>query len=197
MSDQICVSVRAFDPISQAGIASRRKAEEIILEGRVQVNGTVVNTLGTRHDATRDHIRVDSKLRNFGGSIGGPDAPGLSVGPDGWLMRVEGNVVVSRERSAKGYGPEVRFEMSRQQLEGVLKLLLDNDVGNFPVNLYADHYTDFVVSVLDKDKNLQARRFAGMTSQTHGQRQQQFDRVFVALERLHRQALKEGKPLKN
>ncbi len=48
--------------LAQAGIASRRKAEEIILEGRVQVNGAVVNTLGTRHDATRDHIRVDGKL---------------------------------------------------------------------------------------------------------------------------------------
>ncbi len=48
--------------LAQAGIASRRKAEEIILEGRVIVNGTVVTTLGTRHDASRDHIRVDGKL---------------------------------------------------------------------------------------------------------------------------------------
>src|ERR1700687_5138118 len=48
--------------LAQAGIASRRKAEEIILEGRVQVNGVVVNTLGTRHDATRDPIRVDGIL---------------------------------------------------------------------------------------------------------------------------------------
>src|SRR3984957_16096611 len=48
--------------LAQAGIASRRKAEEIILEGRVQVNGVVVNTLGTKHDATKDHIRVDGKL---------------------------------------------------------------------------------------------------------------------------------------
>lgn len=48
--------------LAQAGIASRRKAEEIILEGRVQVNGVVVNTLGTRHDATHDHIRVDGRL---------------------------------------------------------------------------------------------------------------------------------------
>ncbi len=39
--------------LAQAGIASRRKAEEIILEGRVQVNGTTITTLGTRHDATR------------------------------------------------------------------------------------------------------------------------------------------------
>jgi 23S rRNA pseudouridine2605 synthase len=48
--------------LAQAGIASRRKAEEIILAGRVQVNGAVVNTLGTRHDMSRDHIRVDGKL---------------------------------------------------------------------------------------------------------------------------------------
>ena len=48
--------------LAQAGIASRRKAEEIILEGRVQVNGTVITELGTRADAETDHIRVDGKL---------------------------------------------------------------------------------------------------------------------------------------
>jgi 23S rRNA pseudouridine2605 synthase len=48
--------------LAQAGIASRRKAEEIILEGRVQVNGTTITDLGTRHDASKDHIRVDGKL---------------------------------------------------------------------------------------------------------------------------------------
>src|ERR1700746_2366838 len=48
--------------LSQAGIASRRKAEEIILEGRVQVNGLTVTELGTRADLSRDHIRVDGKL---------------------------------------------------------------------------------------------------------------------------------------
>ena len=48
--------------LAQAGIASRRKAEEIILEGRVVVNGTVVTELGTRADLDKDHIRVDGKL---------------------------------------------------------------------------------------------------------------------------------------
>ena len=48
--------------LAAAGVASRRKAEEIILAGRVQVNGTVVAELGTKHDAARDHIRVDGKL---------------------------------------------------------------------------------------------------------------------------------------
>jgi 23S rRNA pseudouridine2605 synthase len=48
--------------LSQAGIASRRHAEELITQGRVQVNGQIVTTLGTKADPTRDHIRVDGKL---------------------------------------------------------------------------------------------------------------------------------------
>ena len=48
--------------LAQAGIASRRAAEAIILEGRVQVNGQTVTELGTRADLARDHVRVDGKL---------------------------------------------------------------------------------------------------------------------------------------
>src|ERR1700728_277705 len=48
--------------LARAGIASRRAAKTIILEAGVQVNGQVVTELGTRADATRDHIRVDGKL---------------------------------------------------------------------------------------------------------------------------------------
>ena len=48
--------------LAQAGIASRRKAEEMIEQGRVQVNGKVVTALGTKAYAGRDHIRVDGKL---------------------------------------------------------------------------------------------------------------------------------------
>jgi 23S rRNA pseudouridine2605 synthase len=48
--------------IAAAGVASRRKAEELILAGRVQVNGQTVTELGTKADPARDHIRVDGKL---------------------------------------------------------------------------------------------------------------------------------------
>ncbi len=48
--------------ISAAGIASRRKAEEFITSGRVQVNGQTVTELGAKADAEKDHIRVDGKL---------------------------------------------------------------------------------------------------------------------------------------
>jgi 23S rRNA pseudouridine2605 synthase len=48
--------------LASAGIASRRKAEEFILQGRVQVNGQIVNELGSKADSVHDHIRVDGKL---------------------------------------------------------------------------------------------------------------------------------------
>jgi 23S rRNA pseudouridine2605 synthase len=47
--------------LAQAGVASRRKCEEIILDGRVTVNGAVVTELGTKVDPTRDRIEVDGK----------------------------------------------------------------------------------------------------------------------------------------
>ncbi len=48
--------------LAQAGVASRRHAEELITGGQVEINGQVVTTLGTKADAGRDHIRVNGKL---------------------------------------------------------------------------------------------------------------------------------------
>jgi pseudouridine synthase len=47
--------------LAQAGIASRRKAEIIIAEGRVRVNGEIVTEPGTKADLDRDKIEVDGK----------------------------------------------------------------------------------------------------------------------------------------
>jgi 23S rRNA pseudouridine2605 synthase len=48
--------------IAAAGIASRRKAEELIAGGLVSVNGQAVTELGSKADPERDHIRVRGKL---------------------------------------------------------------------------------------------------------------------------------------
>lgn len=47
--------------IAQSGIASRRKAEALIIEGRVQVNGAVVTELGTKVKRG-DEVAVDGKI---------------------------------------------------------------------------------------------------------------------------------------
>src|SRR6201997_4498107 len=48
--------------IATAGVASRRKAEELITLGHVQVNGTTITELGSKADPNVDHIRVNGKL---------------------------------------------------------------------------------------------------------------------------------------
>ena len=50
--------------IAQAGLASRRHAEEMITAGEVTVNGAVVTALGTKADPQKDHIKVRGKLIN-------------------------------------------------------------------------------------------------------------------------------------
>jgi 23S rRNA pseudouridine2605 synthase len=47
--------------LAHAGISSRRKAEQLILEGRVMVNGLVITELGSKADPDHDHIKVDGK----------------------------------------------------------------------------------------------------------------------------------------
>src|SRR5438132_8555046 len=46
--------------LSQAGVASRRASEQLMLDGRVTVNGTTVRELGTKADPG-DDIRVDGR----------------------------------------------------------------------------------------------------------------------------------------
>ncbi len=50
--------------IAKAGIASRRRAEELIRAGEVSVNGEIITALGTKSDPERDHIKVGGKLIN-------------------------------------------------------------------------------------------------------------------------------------
>jgi 23S rRNA pseudouridine2605 synthase len=47
--------------LSQAGVASRRASEQLMLEGRVAVNGVTVRELGSKADPAHDDIRVDGR----------------------------------------------------------------------------------------------------------------------------------------
>jgi len=47
--------------LSEIGVASRRNAEELIIEGRVTVNGKIA-VIGMKADPARDHIKLDGKL---------------------------------------------------------------------------------------------------------------------------------------
>ncbi len=54
--------IRIQKVLQQAGIASRRKAEDLIQEGRVRVNGALVTQMGLKVDPESDAIKVDNKI---------------------------------------------------------------------------------------------------------------------------------------
>lgn len=56
------MKIRLQKIISDAGVASRRKAEELILEGKVKVNGKQVKTLGYKADPDKDKVAVEGNI---------------------------------------------------------------------------------------------------------------------------------------
>jgi len=54
-------AVRLQKVIADAGVASRRKAEELIRQGRVTVNGRVSTEMGLKVDPAKDHVKVDGR----------------------------------------------------------------------------------------------------------------------------------------
>lgn len=53
--------IRLQKYLAEAGIASRRKAEEYIIDGRVKVNNKIVQELGTKIDIEKDEVYFDNK----------------------------------------------------------------------------------------------------------------------------------------
>jgi pseudouridine synthase len=53
--------VRLQKVLASAGVASRRASEELIVQGRVKVNGKVIRELGTRIDPEVDQVQVDGR----------------------------------------------------------------------------------------------------------------------------------------
>jgi 23S rRNA pseudouridine2605 synthase len=78
-------TVRLQKALAEAGIASRRGAEELILAGKVKVNGVVVRELGTKIDPQRDRIVVAGEIARSE-----PKVYYLLNKPDGVVCSAEG-----------------------------------------------------------------------------------------------------------
>lgn len=60
--EEINQEIRLQKFLSEAGIASRRKAEELIIKGKIMVNDKVVNQLGTKVNPDKDIIKYNGKV---------------------------------------------------------------------------------------------------------------------------------------
>lgn len=111
-------------------------------------------------------------------------------GPEGtgWLLRIRGlEAELHRYDGSGGLGPAETHRLGRETFEPIARELVEHGVASLPANLWASEYTDLRVSVLGFSKDVQARRFAGMTATTHGERQADFGAVLDALRGLYRE----------
>jgi hypothetical protein len=119
-----------------------------------------------------------------------PEPEAVAAGEAAFLLRLEGRTLtVLPYRPGAGYGEAAVLELAPEDLSRLAAALIENRAGELPDNLWAEHYTDLVVEVLDREARVQARRFAGMTPATHGEAQRRFDRIYQVLAELARRAL--------
>jgi 23S rRNA pseudouridine2605 synthase len=133
--------------IAAAGVASRRKAEELITAGRVQVNGQTVTELGAKADPAHDHIRVDGKL------LQGPERPRYYVinKPKGYVTTASDPehrpTVMALVKSGERVFPVGRLDYSS---EGLLLMTNDGALANALTRAAARVEKTYLVKVSGK-----------------------------------------------
>jgi 16S rRNA U516 pseudouridylate synthase RsuA-like enzyme len=143
--------------LAHAGVASRRKAEEMIQQGRVTVNGRIVTQLGTKVDPTRDDIRVDGERLKIAPShvyvLLNKPAGVLSVMDDERGRRALGDLVPLPVRLY----PVGRLDVNS---EGLILLTDDGELANRLTHPRYKHEKEYRVRVSGHpaDKTLEAWR---------------------------------------
>ncbi len=123
------------------------------------------------------------------------DEPDPITAETGWLVTVHGRQARGRSYGAAGgLGDELVLELAPEELARLLGSLAAETPEELPTNLWSEEYMDVTMRVLSYHHNVQAREFARMTPFTHGEKQEQFDRIAVELKLLAQQVLTYGTP---
>ncbi len=107
---------------------------------------------------------------------------------EGWILRLEyGEAHLSRSSPSGWSDPEV-IPLSPADFSDLARRLAAAHPDDLPGNLYSTWYQDLEIRVLNRRATLQARRFTGLTRETHGEKQKRFDAMIEALEAVKNRA---------
>jgi len=140
--------------LAHAGIASRRKCEKLILQGRVRVNGQVVTQLGTKVDPGQDAIEVD----------GQPIAPEEKV----YILLHKPRGYLSDTRDFRGRSSALGLVPSRKRLypvgrldaesEGLLLLTNDGELAHRLTHPRYENEKEYLALVVGRPTEATLRR---------------------------------------
>jgi 23S rRNA pseudouridine2605 synthase len=124
-------SVRLNKYISASGIVSRRKADELIIEGRVSVNSVTVSKLGVKIEPDKDKVKIDGELIVHRTKIGNSYIYILLNKPSGYITTTADEkkrpTVMDLVNINKRIYPVGRLDFDS---EGLLLLTNDGDLTN-------------------------------------------------------------------
>lgn len=127
-----------------------------------------------------------------------PDEGSVGLDDQGFLLTIFGTRATSRRYAAgTGYQQELVLVLSPSEIRRLVRELDAVNPSAWPANLYAAGYTDLSLRVLNHEKAIQARPFAGLGPTTHGQRQKAFEQALEILKRVQLRVLERGRPAPN
>jgi 23S rRNA pseudouridine2605 synthase len=154
MSEQDPIRLQKF--LAAAGVASRRRSETFILEGRICVNGEVVTELGTRVDPNKDQVTCDGQPVSIA-----PSSETIMLNkPQGYICssnEAQGRTIYELLPRDRRLVPVGRLD---KQSEGLLLLTSDGELANRLMHPRYGHEKCYHVTVrgmVDHDQ-LQALR---------------------------------------
>ncbi|MHB8174294.1 MAG: pseudouridine synthase [Nitrospirota bacterium] len=151
--------------LSAAGVCSRREAEELILEGKVRVNGRVVSELGQKADAEEDVIKVGNRV--VGRSTGDRKIYLLLNKPKGYVTTTkdpQGRKTVMDLLGKTGlFGGSRVYPVGRLDYdsEGLLLLTNDGDFANAVMHPSKEVLKTYEVKVKGVIDDAGLKRLAG------------------------------------
>lgn len=123
-----------------------------------------------------------------------PPVEDLKAGVPGWVLHVAGRRATARAYLPDGLGEDLELELTAEEIREVAAVLSKQEFDGLPRNLYSERYTDLAVRVLRWKKDVQARDFAGMATDSQPEGRRRFQAALQGIEKIALKVLREGTP---